>query len=325
MNDSNPVWESAQVMLRRDLVAEGYDDRAIRRMVHGGELRRLRHGVYVASADWEGLPAGQQHQLLARAVLRVAHPKNVLSHVSAAVEYGAPTWGIDLSTVHLTHVEGQLGRCEAGVARHSGVVAPGDVVERNGVLLTSPARAAIEVTTITSTESALVTICGLLATGATTLDELREATKRYKHWPCSGRTRLVVALASPKLTSPGESRTLYMCWSQHLPMPEFQLPIFDESGNVVAYTDFGWPTKGVFLEFDGKEKYHRYRREGETLEAYLLREKRREELICQLTGWICIRITWEDLAHPVRTAARIRRILESRPPQKPAYAQRFVR
>ena len=69
---------------------------------------------------------------------------------------------------------------------------------------------------------------------------------------------------------------------------------------------------GVFLEFDGREKYVRFRREGETLDQFLLREKRREERICQLTGWVCIRITWADLERPVETARRIRRLLDSR-------------
>jgi hypothetical protein len=38
----------------------------------------------------------------------------------------------------------------------------------------------------------------------------------------------------------------------------------------------------------------------------VLREKRREELICELTGWRCIRIVWADLYAPVKTADRIR-------------------
>ncbi len=41
----------------------------------------------------------------------------------------------------------------------------------------------------------------------------------------------------------------------------------------------------------------------------MLREKRREEAILELTGWRIIRLTWEDLAHPAATAARIRRLL----------------
>ncbi len=45
-------------------------------------------------------------------------------------------------------------------------------------------------------------------------------------------------------------------------------------------------------------------REGETLEQFLLREKRREELICALTGWVCIRITWETSQRPRLLARR---------------------
>jgi len=62
----------------------------------------------------------------------------------------------------------------------------------------------------------------------------------------------------------------------------------------------------VWLEFDGREKYLRFRRDGETIADAVLREKRREERVRELTGWICVRITWADLADPRRVAARIR-------------------
>jgi hypothetical protein len=54
------------------------------------------------------------------------------------------------------------------------------------------------------------------------------------------------------------------------------------------------------------------RRSGESLDDFLLREKRREEMICQLTGWVCIRITWADLARPRLLASRILKILRAR-------------
>jgi hypothetical protein len=90
------------------------------------------------------------------------------------------------------------------------------------------------------------------------------------------------------------------------------VPVLDELGRLFAYADFVWEEEGVFLEFDGRIKYELYRREGESLEEFLMREKKREERICQLTGWVCIRITWADLANPQQTAARIRRMLDSR-------------
>ena len=62
-------------------------------------------------------------------------------------------------------------------------------------------------------------------------------------------------------------------------------------------------------------KYEKHRRKGETLEQFLMREKQREELICQLTGWVCIRVTWSDLAAPELLARRVRKLLESRRPR----------
>ena len=88
--------------------------------------------------------------------------------------------------------------------------------------------------------------------------------------------------------------------------------IRDEQGREFARVDFAWEKLGCFLEFDGKVKYLALRRDGETLEEFLLREKRREEKICLLTGWVCIRITWADLENPERLARRIRALLAGR-------------
>ena len=40
------------------------------------------------------------------------------------------------------------------------------------------------------------------------------------------------------------------------------MTVLDEHGHVFAYCDFAWQQYGVFLEFDGREKYRRYRRAG---------------------------------------------------------------
>jgi hypothetical protein len=122
----------------------------------------------------------------------------------------------------------------------------------------------------------------------------------------------VLDLAHPKLESAGESRAWYLFWLQHLPRPEPQLEVLDENSRLVARLDFAWPAYGVFLEFDGREKYERFRRDGESLDEYLMREKRREELVCLLTGWVCIRISWNDLSRPEQLARRIRAVLASR-------------
>ena len=73
-----------------------------------------------------------------------------------------------------------------------------------------------------------------------------------------------------------------------------------------------WPggaELGVLGEFDGTVKDHRFRRPDETIEQAVLREKRREEMIVELTGWRCIRLIWADLFVPAVTAQRIRNVL----------------
>lgn len=306
------------VVLRRELLAQGITDNDIRTLVRRGELHRVRHGSYVPKSLWDACGPEDRHRLRVRAVLKRAHPCTVATHTSSAIERGASAWGVSLDEVHVTRADGHAGRHEAGVVHHSGVLPEEEIEVVNGVRLSTAPRAAVEVTTLYGVEEALVLVNGLLSCGALDKRQLSESAADRRHWPNSLTTTLVERLCDSRLTSVAESRTWYLLWTQHLPRPEPQVPVHDEHGMVVAYADFGWREFGVFLEFDGRLKYEVHRREGETLEQYLMREKRREELICLLTGWTCIRIQWRDLAYPERTAGRIRRVLESRRRPLPA-------
>jgi very-short-patch-repair endonuclease len=73
--------------------------------------------------------------------------------------------------------------------------------------------------------------------------------------------------------------------------------------------DFAWPELKVWVEVDGRAKYGRWLRPGESPTDAVLREKLREDAIREATGWICIRVTWADLADPVRLERRLRRAL----------------
>lgn len=309
-----PIDLNDVVVLRRELLADGHTDQQIRALVRSGDLHRVRHGAYVPGDLWAGLSPTDRHRVLVRAALKTAHPSSVVTHVSAAVEHGAPIWGISLDEVHLTRSDGKPGRREAGVVHHRGKTPPEHVTEVNGIPVTTPERCAVEVMSMTTTEPALIVVNGMLHDKLMTIESLAAMVEKLKHWPETLATGLVLRLCEPLIESVGETRTDFLCWSQHLPRPKPQVKIYDEFGKLFARLDFCWPELGVFLEFDGKEKYLRFRRENESLEQFLMREKEREEKICQLTGWVCIRITWADLENPARTAARIRRILESRRP-----------
>jgi hypothetical protein len=297
---------NAPVYLRKTLLAQGHNDRSIARLVAAGVLVRVRHGAYADKATYDGLDAAGRHGLRARAVTQQAKTRVVLSHVSGLPEYDAPTWGIDLSDVHVTRKDGKAGRREAGVRQHCGSILPGDVVERHGLEVMSATRLSLEVTTVAGVEAGLVVVNHFLHCRATTKEELMERYALMEHWPNTLRTGLVLQWADPRIESVGESRTLHLILRSGLPAPEPQYAITDGSGREVARVDFAWPELGVFLEFDGMVKYEKLLKPGESASAVVVAEKKRESLICRMTGWRCIRITWGDLSRPEATVAYIR-------------------
>jgi len=110
-----------------------------------------------------------------------------------------------------------------------------------------------------------------------------------------GQVKRGMRQTDPASESVGETRARYLVWSQGLPAPEVNYPICDEYGREVARVDLAWPAYGVFLEFDGKVKYERLLRPGESAADVVFREKQREDMICRLTGWRCIRLIWAEL------------------------------
>ena len=118
---------------------------------------------------------------------------------------------------------------------------------------------------------------------------------------------LVLRLADGRCESVGEYRLSICCWRQGLPKPEPQYEIKDRHGarrcsrRLRLARAEGVP--GVRRQGQVPAELERT---GESVTDVVLREKRREELICELTGWRCIRIVWADLLRPGATAARIR-------------------
>jgi very-short-patch-repair endonuclease len=311
MNEQFPV-SLVDIALRRELVAAGWTDRDIAQQVRLGILTKVRYGAYVPTALLVDMDPVQLIRVRSRAVLRTAHPTSVLSHQSALAEWGVPLWGVSLDETDLTRTDGKPGRREAGIAHHRSSLTEDEWTVRDGVPVVKPARAAIELIVAHPPEVGLVAACGVLNLGLASDEQLKAAAARAEHWPNSLHARIVLARADRRLTSVAEARTWHFFHEHHIPRPEPQVEVHDEWGHLLGVVDFLWRKHGVFLEFDGRIKYVRFRREGESLEEYLMREKRREEQICQLTGWVCIRITWADLQNPVRLAQRIRRLLEGR-------------
>ena len=290
---------------RPEILAAGYDDNYITRMVRSGIWRRVRTGAFTTASTWERLDEVDRHRVRSRAVLRKARSEGVLSHVSALAEYGAPFWDLSLDDVHLSRFDQRAGRREAGVCQHRGRLLVGDVTLRNEVMVTSPVRTALDIMASTDTEHGVVVGSSMLRAGLCTLPQLNHAYVAIEPRAHSLGTRVVLGLVDPRFESVGEARTAFHCWAQGLPRPEPQFEI-RETGRLVAKLDLAWPEHRVWLEFDGRSKYVDYLTGDETTVDVVLREKHREDRVRRLTGWICIRVTWADLYHPERLARRIR-------------------
>ncbi|GAA1145914.1 type IV toxin-antitoxin system AbiEi family antitoxin domain-containing protein [Nocardioides aquiterrae] len=304
MKSPKIVLRDDNLMTTGDLLAMGYHDKAITRLVKRGELVRIRQGAYVFAEAWRRLDEEERHILLCRAVLRRARKPTLLTGPSAARALAVPVWDLG-DDVHVNSLDRKADRRNAGRRPHRGDLLVEDTTIRNGLPITAGTRTALEIIEMTDEEHALVVVDGLLHTRETTIPLLERRAAGMAHDPGSLNVPVVLMHADGRHESAGETRTSWMLRRALLPRPEPQYEIRDRSGRVVHRVDFAWPELRVFLEFDGKEKYLKYRRKGESVADCVLREKRREELVCGLTGWRCIRIVWADLYRPELIVARI--------------------
>lgn len=305
------ICEEHGVFLWREAKALGYCDAAIARLTRSGAWRRVRNGAYVPRHRWEGLDDSQRYALMCHAAYRQAKTQVVLSHRSSAHAWSTPLWDVDLSVVELTRTDHKAGRSGAGIIQHRGQIEDGDVMTVDNMMVTSPTRTALELTTLFDIEHSMVEIDNLLHRELTTLEDLKSRYATMNHWPDTLHTDLILRLVDGRSESVGETRLRYICWTQHLPAPIPNYKIRDRSGRVIARVDLAWPALGVFVEFDGLEKYQRSRRDEESPAQCVERERRRETRIIELTGWRVVRFIWADLYRPAETAARIRAQFQS--------------
>ena len=307
---TEPMW--TPIALRSELLSRGETDQSLARALRVGALARPRRGAYVDGGVWRSMGEEQRYAVRGRAAYQQARTEVQLSHTSALPLLGAPIWGLDLSDVHLTRSDGRTGRHEAGIQQHCGLLIEGDTVIRHGYRISSPMRATLEATLIGPVGAGLVVANFFLHRGDFTTEQLRERYARSMNtWPGSLSTDLVLRLADPRIASVGESRTYYFLWNYHYPRPDPQYEIHDDAGALIALLDFALPAQRVWIEFDGRVKYQRFLRPGEDVTMAVLREKKREELVAEITGWRCLRVTWSDLAEPAALDRRLRRLIAS--------------
>lgn len=305
-----------QVFTSSDAHGLGYSDRAIRRSVDHRLWVRLRRGAFVFADHWAGCTAEQRHLLVARAVARPLAGRVAVSHTTGSLARGVQLWNPRLDLVHVTRLDGRSGGLEHGVAHHDpplGMAACQHLVDDLGAdpdFLAVPAEVAVAGTMLLhGLDQAVVAADSAVHQDLVDGQELADLVESWQRTPQSRHVRFATRLVDGRSESPGETLGRLVFWRGGLPRPELQMAI-EGPGGQVARTDYAWEDYGVVGEFDGKVKYMRRRREGETASDVVVREKRREEWIVE-TGRLVRRLVWAEIFTPIIVVARFRRALES--------------
>lgn len=291
---------------RPGLLAAGYTDRELRRLRAGGELSRVRPGAYVAGP----LPEhdDERHRIQVRAAKGELAGDAVVSHTSAAVMHGLPVWPTTPSRVRLTRARSSGGRQHPLVHLCTAPLSPGEIVEVDGLAVTSVARTIVDLARSTSFESAVVAVDAALARAMATEEEMAEALARAKGWPGAPRARRAVSFADGRSESVGESRSRVAIARAGLPGPALQWEIRAGDGGLIARTDFCWRESRLVGEFDGQVKYGRLLAPGQSAGDAIYQEKLREDRV-RAENYSMVRWGWADLRQFGPIAARLRRHL----------------
>jgi hypothetical protein len=286
----------------------GYDDRAVSLMVRCKVWVRFRRGYYSFADIWGSLDEVGRHRVRSRAVMHSLGGAVALSHVSGVVAHGIETWGVDLSRVHVTRLDGGAGRVEGDVVHHVGTCTTDDVVEVDGVRTLTPVRCVLECGSTATSEVALTLFNSLLHSGAAEPDALYRTFKAMASWPGMRRLHVPIRLADPRVESIGESRGLWTFWIGGIPRPEVQFEVHDRQGRLIGTCDWGWPAHRLLGEFDGKVKYGRLLRPEQDPGEVVFAEKHREDELREVSEFGMLRLIWTDFDRPRLIRARFDRL-----------------
>ena len=95
-------------------------------------------------------------------------------------------------------------------------------------------------------------------------EPIEELAERHHRYPDANRARLVIRLADGRSGSAGESVTRVQFYRYSVPKPDLQFEVRGRDGELLGFSDWGWARHRHLGAFDGKVKYLKYLREGET-------------------------------------------------------------
>ena len=256
----------------------GETDRTLAAAVRDGAFVRLRRGFYAPADIYATANASAKHVLHARAALAGQRGRVALAGVSAAALHGFHIYDTSLDVVHLVRLDNGSTRTEAGIVHHgTRREIEEEIGSFEGILASVPARSVWEVACRSSLEGGVVTADSALHQSPELKESLETLHDRFTLFPGSVKGRTVMRLADGRSDSPGESVTRVQYHRYGIPIPDLQYDVFDHRGALIGTSDYYWDDFRHLGEFDGKVKYQKLLRPGESPSDCVFREKRRED------------------------------------------------
>lgn len=245
--------ELSEPFTARDLPRLDMTRRRLRTLLADGGVRRVVNGVYVPTA------LGDDLEIRARAVALVLPDGSVACDRTAAWLHG-----VDLYT-YAEHDAGLLvemcvgpGRDASGrhgVGGHRRTLLPEEVIELNGVAVTTPLRTAVDLACILHRRDALAGLDAFRRLHGLRPDELNAmAQDRFRGRRGVIQARNLISHSDPRAESIRESWVRITIIDAGLPVPDVQVWITVD-GVPTYRLDLAYPRKRIAVEYDGFEPH----------------------------------------------------------------------
>lgn len=275
--------------------AAGWTPDRLRRAVTRGDLVRVGRGAYATAetvARCRTTPDGRLRLTSAAATLSTRRP-SWASHESGLALHKIPP-GRAVPKRAVVTVDDKCGV----VHRRDGYdLWPAQLpswhrTEIAGIRAVTPARGVADRCRHVPFVDRLIVGDAALGLGRTTMEQIREALDFCTGWPGARGARAAAAYFNELRESPLESLSYGVFILHGLPLPNCQVPIVDDWGDLLGIVDFYWPEHGVIGEADGRLKYRRTLDGGAPRPTTLLDEKNRQELLEDRA--VVVRWGWSD-------------------------------
>ncbi|MEV7631035.1 hypothetical protein AB0N64_01365 [Microbacterium sp. NPDC089318] len=286
----------SMLLSRAQLDESGVTERQLQSDLSARRLIRVHRGSYVSSLHWNALWWEGQHLLKVLAVRAAsAGDGPIFTHTSAAVLWGLPMFRTGARPVQTLLETKRHSRTEVDVVRRDMRVDAMDIVEVDGVRLTSRRRTVFDVARTQSFESSLC--CADAELRRVAVDRYRTDADAEAGWRENlmqlavpglrgvRQARRIIEFADGRAQLPGESVSRAHLRTLGFSRYDLQVPVTGTEGERY-WVDFAFRGSRRFGEFDGEGKYtDPDLRDTPSAHAAVLAEKRREDDIRGVTGW----------------------------------------